>query len=121
MAVSPDVIYMESASVCAGLAACTDLQSRRIPNWLTGSGILAGLAVHLALGGALVTAALGRRLRETFTNAFAVLAHHQKHGLVSHPELNAGNPKLLRLPYALPIAGSCLAALLMHLHGGPAL
>ena len=52
MAGPPDLIYMEAACVCAGIAAATDLRSRRIPNWLTGSGVVAGLGLHLALGGA---------------------------------------------------------------------
>lgn len=51
MAVSADLIYVLSASVCASVAAVTDLQSRRIPNWLTVSGMLLGLGLHLSLGG----------------------------------------------------------------------
>lgn len=51
MAGPPDLIYMETACVCAVMAAITDLRSRRIPNWLTCSGVLAGLALHLGLGG----------------------------------------------------------------------
>lgn len=51
MAGPPDLIYMEAACICAGIAAVTDLRSRRIPNWLTGSGVLVGLGMHLAHGG----------------------------------------------------------------------
>jgi prepilin peptidase CpaA len=37
--------------VLAVVAAWTDLRSRRIPNWLTVSGLLIGLAVSSAFGG----------------------------------------------------------------------
>lgn len=36
----------------AGIAIVTDLRARRIPNWLTSSGMVAGLVLHLVLGGA---------------------------------------------------------------------
>ena len=39
------------AVVTAAAAAVTDLRQRRIPNWLTGSASLIGLASHLWLGG----------------------------------------------------------------------
>ncbi len=182
MAGSPELIYLESACACAALAAVTDLQSRRIPNWLTAPGALLGLALHLALGGpraagsallaglmggslfvlffvaggmgggdvkliaaigclgglhplrsililtallgalaAVVAAIASGRLRETLTNVGALLAHHQEHGLRTHPELNTRNSSMLRIPYALPIAGACLVTLVLTLHGGVAL
>jgi prepilin peptidase CpaA len=37
--------------VIAGIAVCTDLRARRIPNWLTISGMGAGLVLNLLLGG----------------------------------------------------------------------
>lgn len=37
--------------VCLLVASVTDLQRRRIPNWLTGPGILVGLTLHAALSG----------------------------------------------------------------------
>ena len=49
-------------------AAWLDWRSRRIPNWLTVSGLLVGIAVHAALGGwhgtlfSLEGAGLGRSL-----------------------------------------------------------
>ena len=51
MQVAPDLIYLPSACVCAAIAAGTDLQSRRIPNWLTGPGVLLGLVLHCVFGG----------------------------------------------------------------------
>jgi len=55
-----DRIFLLAALACAVLGAAWDVHSRRIPNWLTGSSVLLGLAVHLSLQGwlALVTAAL---------------------------------------------------------------
>jgi prepilin peptidase CpaA len=37
--------------VIAGIAVCTDLRARRIPNWLTVSGMGAGLLLNVLLGG----------------------------------------------------------------------
>ncbi|MGI4756748.1 MAG: A24 family peptidase [Janthinobacterium lividum] len=51
MSVSPELIYVEGAFACATAAAVTDLKSRRIPNWLTGSSLCLGLCLHLLLGG----------------------------------------------------------------------
>jgi prepilin peptidase CpaA len=46
-----NVIYASTALVCAALGAAFDLRTRRIPNLLTGSSILAALLLHFALGG----------------------------------------------------------------------
>lgn len=55
-----DRIFLLTALACAVLGAAWDVHSRRIPNWLTGSSVLLGLALHLSLQGwlALATAAL---------------------------------------------------------------
>ena len=179
MAVWPDLVYAESASLCAAIAAVTDLRSRRIPNWLTGSGVLAGISLHLFLGGlheccfallagliagsiflvmfiaggmgagdvklmaavgtlggihalhsvliaivilgavaAVVMAAVTGRLRETVTNVRTLMEHHQANGLKNHPDLHVENHSMLRLPYAVPIAGGCIVAMMMRLYGG---
>lgn len=173
------LIYVEAALLCAGVAAVTDLRSRRIPNWLTGPSFVLGLLLHLAFSGpsqagwallagviagslflllfvaggmgagdvklmaavgclvgigsvrdvllatvllgallAIVLAASRGKLRETLGNAFTLLGHHQAHGLAVHPELNVLNRSLLRLPYAVPIAGGCLVTLLLRVHEG---
>lgn len=39
------------ALVVVGLAAYTDLRARRVPNWLTVSGIVVGLLLHFELSG----------------------------------------------------------------------
>lgn len=46
-----NIIYASTALLCAGIAAVSDLKTRRIPNILTGSSILIGLLLHLVLGG----------------------------------------------------------------------
>jgi len=60
-AFSPETAYAAASFACASLGAMCDLRTHRIPNWLTGPGILAGLLLHLWFGGgrALAGAALG--------------------------------------------------------------
>ncbi len=62
-----DTVYALASFACAGLGAICDVRTRRIPNWLTGSGILAGLLLHLGLGGwrSLSSAAAGGLLAGT--------------------------------------------------------
>lgn len=47
----PSSFYLALAVVAALVAAFWDIRTRRIPNWLTLSACLAGLAVHCAYGG----------------------------------------------------------------------
>ena len=55
-----ETVFVGLALVCASIGAFRDVRTRRIPNWLTGPSILAGLAIHLVIGGwhSLGTAAL---------------------------------------------------------------
>jgi len=46
-----EFLYPAAATVVALIGAGTDIQSRRIPNLLTGPAILAGLLLHSALDG----------------------------------------------------------------------
>jgi prepilin peptidase CpaA len=46
-----DITFVGVSLLCASIGAFCDIRTRRIPNWLTGPSILAGLALHLALGG----------------------------------------------------------------------
>ncbi len=48
---SADIAYAVASFGCAGMGAICDVRTRRIPNWLTGPGILVGLLLHLGLGG----------------------------------------------------------------------
>ena len=51
MAVSPEITYLIAALSCATVGSVCDLRSRRVPNLLTGPAIIAGLGLHLLLGG----------------------------------------------------------------------
>jgi prepilin peptidase CpaA len=59
--ISWNTTYALVAFGCACAGAFCDVRTRHIPNWLTGAGLLAGLVLHLWLGGwrALGEAALG--------------------------------------------------------------
>jgi prepilin peptidase CpaA len=43
---STDLIYLASACVCAAVSAVFDIKSRRIPNFITGPCLAAGLVLH---------------------------------------------------------------------------
>ncbi|SFS18309.1 prepilin peptidase CpaA [Granulicella pectinivorans] len=51
MSIDKDLIYPVFAVVCGLAAAVTDIRSRKIPNSLTGSALIAGLCLHLSLDG----------------------------------------------------------------------
>ena len=51
-----------------------------------------------------------RQLRQTLANVATIVEHHGREGLTPHPELNVTNPETVRLPFALPIAAGCVAA-----------
>lgn len=57
---SPNTVYACAALACAAAGAVGDVRSRRIPNWITGLGLVIGLLLHLTLGGwrSLLSAAL---------------------------------------------------------------
>ncbi len=57
------------------------------------------------------------RIHETAMNMSELISHHAHKGLQPHPDLNIGNAKTLRLPYALAIAGGCMLTLLMMYRG----
>lgn len=48
---SAEIAYAVASFACAAAGAIYDVRTRRIPNWLTGPGIVAGLLLHLGLGG----------------------------------------------------------------------
>jgi prepilin peptidase CpaA len=47
----PDLLYLCASLLCAVCGAVCDVRTRRIPNLLTGTSILAGLLLHLVVGG----------------------------------------------------------------------
>ena len=81
---------------------------------LAGMSHVAPLLIYTSLaGGAMaILLALSRgRLSETVKNVGALALHHRMEGLAPHPELNVGNRKTLRLPYAVAIAAGCAVTL----------
>jgi prepilin peptidase CpaA len=46
-----ELVYCAIGSVVASVAACYDVKLRRIPNYLTGAGLLSGLLMHFSLDG----------------------------------------------------------------------
>ena len=160
---------------CGVIGAFTDLRSRRIPNWLTGSAVLLGLVLHLVAGGwkegasslggllvcgavflvlylaggmgagdvkmiaaeaallglplsgslllytvlaggvmGLVLAIRRGQLRGTLANVVRLTAHHSRHGIQPHPELNVLNESTLRLPYAVAICCGCMLTVFLE-------
>lgn len=51
MAITGQLVYLGTAVAFAGVAAVHDLLTKKIPNWITGPGILVGVLLHLVLGG----------------------------------------------------------------------
>lgn len=93
-----DVKLMTAVACMAGLAHVA---------WLLTLTALAGGAMAVGL-------ALWRgQLRETIMNVGAIAVHHRYEGLKPHPDLNVGNARTLRLPYALAIAAGSAMVLCM--------
>jgi len=94
---------------------------------ITAVGCIAGLPhigyllILTALSGGIMAIGLAvssRRFKETIANIGALAVHHRTAGLTPHPELNAGNARTLRLPYAVAIAvGSALSLCLVVVQG----
>jgi prepilin peptidase CpaA len=72
--------------------------------------VLELLVATAIMGGvfAIVLAASRGKLKETFGNTAALVAHHRREGLKPHPALNLENTRTLRLPYGVAIAAGCL-------------
>ncbi len=51
MHITSQFVFPAAATACALLGAAFDIKSRRIPNFITGPAILAGLLLHLSLEG----------------------------------------------------------------------
>jgi prepilin peptidase CpaA len=50
-ALHQQVMFTAGSLLCAGVGSVHDVRERRIPNWLTGPAIVAGLALHGLVGG----------------------------------------------------------------------
>jgi prepilin peptidase CpaA len=98
----------------AGGMGAGDVKLMAAVGCLAGTASLPLLVISIAVAGAvcgLGVSVYHGRLRETVRNVCELLAHHGQQGLRPHPELNLGNARTLRLPFALPIAVGCLFTL----------
>src|SRR5580704_14199298 len=51
MAITVQLVYLGTSAAFAGGAAVYDLRTKKIPNWISGTGIALGVLLHLLLGG----------------------------------------------------------------------
>lgn len=95
--------YSLAAFACAATGAVCDVRTRRIPNWLTGSGILLGLLLHAWLGGlrSLAGAALAALIAGTVFLMFYLAGG-----------MGAGDVKLMTAVCCLAGAGGTAGVLL---------
>jgi prepilin peptidase CpaA len=100
---SPETAYALGAFGCAGAGAVCDLRARRIPNWLTGSGIVAGMVAHGVGNGwrGLASAAAGSLVAGTIFLAFYLAGG-----------MGAGDVKLVAAVCSLAGLGSVAGVLL---------
>jgi prepilin peptidase CpaA len=82
---------------------------------LLGPGDLLRAALAAAVAGGILALALAirhGRLAETFRNLGRLLAHWASAGVTPLPELRLANPRMLKIPYAVPLAaGACILVL----------
>ena len=101
----------------AGGMGAGDVKLMAAVGCISGLSLIAPLLISTSLAGggmALGLALYHRRFKETMLNICALAAHHRSEGLVPHPQLNVGDARAMRLPYAIAIAtGSALSLLLL--------
>lgn len=100
----------------AGGMGAGDVKLMAAAACLTGTEHVAWLLIFTALAGGVMAIgmALWRgQLRETILNVGAIAVHHRYEGLTPHPDLNVGNARTLRLPYAVAIAAGTAIVLAM--------
>jgi len=98
----------------AGGMGAGDVKLMAAVGCFAGTSALPLVVIATAIAGGVFALAIGiynRRLGETLRNTVALLQHHGRHGLAPHPELTMSNTRMLRLPFALPIAVGCLFTL----------
>jgi prepilin peptidase CpaA len=98
----------------AGGMGAGDVKLMTAVGCFVGLSSLQTVVLSTVIAGAIFALAVGvrnGRLRETLRNVGALLQHHGQRGLTPHPDLNLGNSRTLRLPFALPIAAGCLFTL----------
>jgi prepilin peptidase CpaA len=102
----------------AGGMGAGDVKLIAAAGCLAGLPHVASLLLWTALAGGVMAICLAlyrHKLSETISNLGALLLHHRTAGLRPHPELNIGNARTIRLPYALAIAAgnACMLGLFL--------
>jgi len=83
---------------------------------IAGMPLVTYLLILTALAGGVMAVGLALwrgRLRDTIKNVGALALHHRLEGLSPHPELNLGNARTLRLPYALAVVAGTATTLFL--------
>jgi len=91
----------------AGGMGAGDVKLMAAVTSIAGLSHVAEILIGTALAGGLLAAglALSRgQLKSAFINIGILASHHFTRGLTPHSQLNASNPKTLRLPYGIAIA-----------------
>lgn len=81
---------------------------------IAGMSLVGPLLLWTSIVGGVMAIALAlyrRKLTDTMRNMLTLVNHHKGEGLTPHPEFNVRNPRSLRLPYALAIAGGSALSL----------
>jgi prepilin peptidase CpaA len=101
----------------AGGMGAGDVKLIAAAGCISGLSLVGPLLLFTSLAGGVMAFGLAlyhRCLKETVLNIGALVVHHRMEGLVPHPILNIGDPRNVRLPYAVAIAtGSALSLLLL--------
>jgi prepilin peptidase CpaA len=102
----------------AGGMGAGDVKLIAAAGCISGLSLVGPLLIWTSLAGGVMAFGIviyRRRLKETALNICALVVHHRTEGLVPHPYLNVGEPRTVRLPYAVAIATGCALSLLLLL------
>jgi prepilin peptidase CpaA len=121
LSMDPELVWGGAAVACTAVAAGWDLKTRRIPNWVSGSGLAAGLVLHLLLRGwadagwALLAALTGGAVFFVFHLAGGMGAGDVK--LMAAVGALAGWPHLFPILFATAVLGGLMGLAVALLHG----
>lgn len=118
---SRELLYLVCAAIPASAGAFLDIETRRIPNWLTVSSILVGLALHQTFGGwpgAGMAALAGLVGGAAFFLFFAVGGMGAGDiKMIAAVSLIAGFGNLVEVLVAIALAGGMFALVLALIRG----
>ena len=118
---SLDSLYLSATLLPALVAGGWDIATRRIPNWLTGITFLAGLILHLSLGG---FRSAGSAFLAGLIAGIIFLIFHLAGGmgagdvkLIAAICCVAGLPNVVNILVLTALSGGAMALLLAYKHG----